>query len=675
MHLNFYNELELFSPALFTCLILLAVMFSFTGAAYAEQTSKVEAEVRTEINTVEGLNPAPQTQTAAAHSISVEDFFKNPDTASFAISPDGKKLAFAKPWERRMNVYVRDIESGEERRVTSATERDIAGFFWKGSDRIVYVQDSGGDENFHIYLVNLVNLENNEKLEARDLTPFKGVKAGVLDDLEEDPAHMLIKMNKNNPEVYDVYRCVLDTGELIQIAENPGNITGWMTDHDGKLRVAYATDGVNGSFLYRTTESDDFKTLITTNFKETFLPVMFSYDNKLIYVESNLSRDKTALYTFDPEANKTLDLIFEHPEVDLGDLLSSKKRKVITGVTFVTDRMYYYFFDKDREELQKTLEKFFPNYEVAVSDMDDDERMVIVRTYGDRTRGAYYLYDRLNNSMSELAELSPWLKEDYMSPMQAIKFKSRDGVDIHGYLTIPVGVEPKNLPLIVIPHGGPSARDVWGFNTTVQFLANRGAAVLLVNFRGSTGYGKAFWQAGFKQWGRRMQDDVTDGVKWAVERGIADAKRLAIFGGSYGGYAALAGATFTPDLYACAISYVGPSNLFTLLETIPPYWEPFREMEYEEIGDPVKDKELLEAVSPVFHAENIKIPLFVAQGANDPRVKKAESDQIVEAVKKAGKDVVYMVKDNEGHGFHNEENRFDFYHAMEEFFKKHLGLR
>ncbi len=664
MHLNFF--------------ILFTLILVFTGTAgAAEQASHVgasAAETRTQNAAMPQIENAavPQTQTAAVPLIPVEDFFKNTETAAFAISPDGKKLAFAKPWERRMNVYVRNIDSGEERRVTSATERDIAGFFWKGSNRIVYVQDSGGDENYHIYLVNL---ENNEKFEARDLTPFKGVRAGVLDDLEEDPAHMLIKMNKNNPEVYDVYRCVLDTGELIQIAENPGNITGWMTDHDGKLRIAYATDGVNGSFLYRTTESDDFKTLITTNFKETFLPVMFAYDNKLIYVESNLGRDKTALYTFDPETNKTIDLIFEHPEVDLGDLLSSKKRKVITGVTFVTDQLHYYFFDKDREELQKTLEKFFPDYEVAVSDMDDDERIVIVRTYGDRTRGAYYLYDRKDNSMSKLAELSPWLKEEHMAPMRAIKFKSRDGVDIHGYLTIPAGVEPKNLPLVVIPHGGPSARDVWGFNSTAQFLANRGAAVLFVNFRGSTGYGKAFWQAGFKQWGRRMQDDVTDGVKWAVERGIADAKRLAIFGGSYGGYAALAGATFTPDLYACAISYVGPSNLFTLLETIPPYWEPFREMEYEEIGDPVKDKELLEAVSPVFHAENIKIPLFVAQGANDPRVKKAESDQIVEAVRKAGKDVVYMVKDNEGHGFHNEENRFDFYHTMEEFFKKHLGLR
>ena len=599
----------------------------------------------------------------------MEDFFRNPEVGAFSLSPDGAKLAFVKPWERRMNVYVRDIETGAEKRVTSATERDIAGFFWKGSDRIVYIQDKGGDENFHIYLTDI------EGKASRDLTPFDGVRAGVLDDLEEDPEHMLLEMNRRNPEVFDVYRCELATGELTQIAENPGNITGWLTDHDGRLRVAYETDGVNSSLLYRPTEKDEFKTLVTTNFKDSFLPLMFGYDNKLLYVASNLGRDKIAVYAFDPDANKTRDLVFEHPDVDVASLISSKKRKVITGVVYTTDKSRYHFFDKDRKELQDTLEKFFPGYEVAVTGMDDDERRATVRVYGDRTRGGSYLFDRQSNSLTKLADHSPWLKETEMAPMEPIQYTSRDGLTIHGYLTLPLGVASRDLPLVVIPHGGPSARDEWGFDSEAQFLANRGAAVLQVNFRGSTGYGKKFWQAGFKQWGRAMQDDVTDGVEWLVKQGIADPKRLAIYGGSYGGYAALAGATFTPDLYACAVSYVGPSNIFTLLESIPPYWEPYREMEYEEIGHPVKDKELLESISPVLHADKIRIPLFVAQGANDPRVKKAESDQIVEAVRKAGKDVVYMVKDNEGHGFRNEENRFDFYREMGGFLKKHLGLR
>lgn len=613
--------------------------------------------------------PAVCASAAVPPLLPMEDFFRNPTNAAFSISPDGTKLAFARPWEHRMNVYVRDIATGNERRITSATERDIAGFFWKSSGKIVYAQDSGGDENFHVYITDI------DGTNVKDLTPFEKVKAGVLDDLEDAPIHMLLEMNRRNPEIFDVYRCNIMTGELELVGENPGNITGWMTDHDGKLRVAVQTDGVNETLLYRSDESQKFHELMTLNFKETFSPVMFAYDNKLMYVVSNLSTDKAAVYTYDPETNKTLDLVFAHDEVDAGSLMHSKKRKIITGVTYTTDKRHYKFFDSEREELQKKLDEFFPGVEAAVADMDDDERRVIVRTYSDRTRGAYYLFDRKDESMSKLADLSPWLKADQMSPMKAITFTARDGLTIHGYITIPVGAEVKNLPLVVIPHGGPSARDGWGFDSEAQFLANRGIAVLQVNFRGSTGYGKSFWLAGFKQWGRKMQDDITDGVQWAVNEGIADKSRLAIYGGSYGGYSALAGAAFTPYLYACAVSYVGPSNLFTLLESIPPYWKPFIDMEYEMIGDPVKDKELLTEISPVFHAENIRIPLFIAQGANDPRVNKAESEQIVDAVRRTGKDVVYMVKDNEGHGFHNEENRFDFYRQLEEFFRKHLGSR
>lgn len=605
----------------------------------------------------------------SAPLLPMEDFFRNPESAAYAISPDGRRLAYAKPWKSRMNVFVRDLDSEEERRVTSAEERDVGGFFWKGNDRIVYVQDRGGDENFHVYITNV------EGTASRDLTPFEKVRAGVLDDLEDDPRHMLISMNQRDPEVFDVYRCDLDSGELTKLAENPGSVVGWMTDHEGRLRVAVETDGVNTNLLYRTSEDQEFRKLLTTSFKDSFSPILFSYDNRLLYVASNLSRDKEAIYTFDPEANKLLDLVYENDEVDVGGLMHSKKRKIVTGVHYTTDKTQYHYFDEESRKLREALEAFFPGHEVSVTDMDDEEQRCIVRVWGDRTRGAYYFYDRTSNALKKLADVSPWLREDDMSPMTPITYRSRDGLTIHGYLTIPTGAASRDLPLVVIPHGGPSAREYWGFDAEAQFLANRGAAVLQVNFRGSTGYGKKFWTAGFKQWGRAMQDDVTDGVKWAVDQGIADPKRLAIYGGSYGGYAALAGATFTPDLYACAVSYVGPSNLFTLLESIPPYWEPLRAMEYEEIGDPSKDKELLEAISPFFHADRIRIPLMVAQGANDPRVNKAESDQIVEAVRKNGREVLYMVKENEGHGFHNEENRFDFYRALEDFFRKHLGLR
>ena len=429
--------------------------------------------------------------------IPMEDFFRNPDISDFSISPDGNKLAYVKPWERRLNIYVRDVATGEERRLTSVTDRDVGGFFWKGSDRIAFSRDKGGDENFHVFLVGIADDQ-----EPRELTPFDGVKAYVLDDLEKDPRHILISMNKNNPEVFDVYRCDLETGKLTLIAENPGNITGWMTDHDGRLRVAYETDGVNQSFLYRATEDEPFRKLITTSFKDDFSPLKFSYDNKLIYVASNLGRDKTAIYTFDPDANKVLDLVYEHPEVDVSRLISSKKRKVITGVVYTTDKSRYHFFDEERKNLQDVLEGKFPGYDLTVTGMDDDERHVIFATHGDRTRGTYYLYDRETGKLEKLAELAPWLSEDHMAPITPITFKSRDGLDINGYLTLPVGLESRDLPVVVIPHGGPSSRDRWGFDPEAQFLANRGAAVLQVNFSGSTGYGKAFWEAGFNNGAR-----------------------------------------------------------------------------------------------------------------------------------------------------------------------------
>jgi len=601
--------------------------------------------------------------------IPMEDFFRNPEKTGFSLSPNGEHLAFMKPWENRLNVHAQKIGEEEVTRITSATKRDIAGYFWANNNRIAYVQDRGGDENFRLYAVNI------DGSEEKELTPFEKVRVQLIDDLKEDDEHILIGMNKRDARVFDAYRINVNTGEMKMIAQNPGNIVGWQTDHDGNLRAAQTTDGVNTSVLYRNSEKDNFKILITTNFKETLQPLFFTFDNKNFYVASNIGRDKTAIYEYDIKNNETTRLIFEHPEVDVSSLLKSDKRKKITGVAYFIDKRHYHFFDENREQLQQDLEERLPGYEVVVTDMSKDEIKVMVRTYSDRSLGAYYYLNRDTNEFTKLADVSPWLNEEELAEMKPITYQSRDGLTIHGYLTLPVGLKAKNLPVIVNPHGGPWARDAWGFNPEVQFLANRGYAVLQMNFRTSTGYGRKFWEAGFKQWGLAIQDDITDGVKWLINQGIADPKRVGIYGGSFGGYATLAGVTFTPDLYACGVDYVGISNLFTLIKSIPAYWEPMREMFYEMMGHPEKDKELYEKVSPVFHADNIKVPLLVAQGANDPRVNKQESEQIVEALKKRGIEVTYMVKDNEGHGFRNEENRFDFYRAMEEFLGKNLGGR
>ncbi|MDH7512061.1 MAG: S9 family peptidase [Clostridiales bacterium] len=601
--------------------------------------------------------------------IPMRDFFRNPETAMFRLSPDGQYLAFLKPWQTRLNVHVQKIGEDQVTRITSATERDIAGYFWASNSRIAYVQDKGGDENFRLYAVNI------DGSEEKDLTPFEKVRVQLIDDLKDDDDHVLAGMNKRDPRFFDAYRINVLTGNMEMIAQNPGNIVGWETDHDGKLRVATTSDGVNTSLLYRNTERDDFQVLVTTNFKETLAPLFFAYDNKNLYVASNIGRDKTAIYEYDVREKKITTLLYEHPDVDVENLLKSDKRKIVTGVSFYTDKRQYHFFDDERAKLQQELESRLPDYEVTLTNTSRDETKALVYAGGDRTLGSYYYYDRTSSDFRKLADVGPWLVEAELAEMKPITYTSRDGLTIHGYLTLPQGLKPKKLPVVVNPHGGPWARDVWEYNPEVQFLANRGYAVLQVNFRTSTGYGRKFWEAGFKQWGLKIQDDITDGVKWLIDQGIADPKRIAIYGGSFGGYATLAGLAFTPDLYACGVDYVGVSNLFTLIKTIPPYWEPLRQMFYEMIGDPEKDKELYEKVSPVFHADNIKVPVLVAQGANDPRVNKAESDQIVEALKKRGIEVVYMVKDNEGHGFRNEENRFDFYRAMEEFLGKHLGGR
>ncbi len=373
------------------------------------------------------------------------------------------------------------------------------------------------------------------------------------------------------------------------------------------------------------------------------------------------------------ETKKIGECIFEHPEVDVENLLYSDKRKKITGVAYFAEKRGYHFFDTERAVLQKDLEDRLPDVEVALNGSNRDETVFIVRTYSDKTAGAYYLYDTTDKSLTLLSEISPWISAKNMAAMQPIQYTASDGLTIHGYLTLPVGKEAKNLPVVINPHGGPWARDYWGYNPEVQFLANRGYAVLQMNYRSSVGYGKEFWTKGFKQWGKKMQDDISDGVRWLISEGIADPKRIAIYGGSYGGYATLAGITFTPELYTCAVDYVGVSNLFTLFETLPPYWEQGRQMMYEMIGNPETEEALLKEVSPIYHIENIRVPLFVAQGANDPRVKKEHSDQIVDALKKKNIAVEYMVKDNEGHGFHNEENRFDFYRAMEKFLAEHLA--
>ncbi|MGB5005935.1 MAG: S9 family peptidase, partial [Ferruginibacter sp.] len=553
--------------------------------------------------------------------------------------------------------------------VTNDTVRNIYRYQWKGN-RIIYLQDVGGDENFQLFSVAM----DGKDLKA--LTPFPKVRTDILDgwrDIAGKEKEVMVGINKRDARFFDPYSVNIETGELKVLYENNNNYESWFTDHAGIIRMATKTDGVNTTYFHRATEAAPFDSILTTSYKDQFSIQFFTFDNKNIYVSSNIGRDKTAIVEYDLAARKEIKEIYSNPDYDVSGLSFSAKRKVLTLASYTSWKGEQHFLDKETESEYKKMQDKFKGYEIGIYGNNIAEDKFVVWTGNDKVAARYHFYDKKTGETKFLADAFPWLKEEQMATMKPVKYTSRDGLTIHGYLTLPKGMEARNLPVVINPHGGPWARDEWGFNNEAQLFANRGYAVLQMNFRGSTGYGKEFWLKSQKQWGKTMQDDITDGVQWLIKEGIADPKRVAIYGGSYGGYATLAGVAFTPDLYACAVDYVGVSNMFTFMKTIPPYWEPYKAMFYEMVGDPVKDSALLAEVSPALHAGKIKTPLFVAQGANDPRVNKDESDQMVEALRKRGVLVDYMVKNDEGHGFANEGNRLEFYKEMDKFFDKYLS--
>jgi len=605
--------------------------------------------------------------------ISIEDFFRISQYSSFQLSPDGQFISWLAPYKDRLNVFVRRVDAPESEalRLTSEVERNVAGYMWADNDRLIFMKDAGGDENYQLWGVR------PDGTDERDYTAFEGVRTSLIDDLEEQPGFVMIGMNKRKPEVFDPYRLNLNTGELTLLAENPGNYQGWMTDHEGRLRVAVAiVDGVNTQILYREDETQDFRPVLTTNFRDSVNFMCFTPDNREVYAATNLGRDKLTLVRMNPATCEELEVLYENADYDISSISYSKKRGKLLSVYCTGHKVpVRHYFDEEEAAFRTHIKQLLGGKRFGIADTDKAEENYLIYAGNDRTRGAYYLYNTKSYVMQHVADLAPWLPEAELNEMLPVTYRSRDGLRIEAYLTLPnhLTIEAaRNLPVVVHPHGGPWVRDSWGFNSEVQFLANRGYAVFQMNFRGSTGYGRRFLEASYKQWGLKMQDDITDGVNWLIDKGIADKKRIAIYGGSYGGYAVLAGLAFTPELYACGIDYVGVSNLFSFMKTIPPYWRPLLDMMHEQVGDPEKDAEQFAATSPALHADSIRVPLFVAQGENDPRVNKAESDQMVEALRCRDVKVEYMVKADEGHGFQNQENRFDFFRAIERFLRDNL---
>lgn len=609
------------------------------------------------------------TTTRTRERIPLETFFGNPEFASPKISPDGRRLAFLKPVDDVLNVWVSDtLDPAGARPVTHDKKRGIRAYFWAfDKDSLVYAQDKDGDENWHLYQVRL------SKGEVRDLTPFKDVQAQVIALDEKHPDTILLGLNERDKRLHDVYAVSLETGEVTMLVENPGDVVGWDADHEMRVRACKAQypDGTS-TLRVRATVDSDWKEIATWGPDDTGGAHGFMPDNDGLYVETDLDSDTTRLVAMDLEG-KVLREIFHHEKADVGPAIYHPTQHELQAVGWDVQRLEWKFFDADFErDFKKAGEGVDADYDVVSRDLGD--RVWILAFHSDVRPAWFERFDRVKGERTFLFAARPKLEGAALSAMKPVTIEARDGMKLPAYLTLPDGEEGP-YPLVLNVHGGPWARDHWGYHPEVQWLANRGMAVLQVNFRSSTGFGKTFLHAGDRQWGKKMQDDLTDAVAWAVKQGYADEERVAIYGGSYGGYAALAGAAFTPDVYACAVDIVGPSNLITLLNSIPPYWELQKHIFNLRVGNVETEPEFLKEISPLFSADAIKIPMLIAQGANDPRVKQAEAEQIVETLRKKNKPVEYLLFEDEGHGFARPENRMKFYAAAEAFLEEHLGLR
>lgn len=597
--------------------------------------------------------------------------FGNPDRSGPQISPDGKHLAYLAPDDKNvMQVWVRPLDKGDAKKVTSDEKRGIRSYFWAHDGKhLLYLQDAGGDENFHLFAADLATAK------TRDLTPFPGVRVQGVDLDKDHPDTVLVGLNKRSKAAFDMHRVTISTGEEKLDTENPGNVLGWTTDKDFVIRAATAANMKEGGYdlLVRAKPGDEWKTIKHWSMEEQGSAAGFGADANTLYVVGNHDANTMRLVKLDLATNKE-EVVAEDKEYDIGGAMIDEKRRVPLAVSVTRARTEWKVLDDsvraDFEALAKVRRGDF-----AVSSQTTDQTKWVVAYTADNGPVAYYLYDRPTKKADLLFVNNSKLEKVQLAETEPVSYKAKDGLTVHGYLTKPLGVEAKNLPTVLLVHGGPWARDSWGFNPLAQFLANRGYAVLQVNFRGSTGYGKAFLNAGNREWAGKMHQDLLDAVEWIVKQGVADPKKVAIMGGSYGGYATLVGLTFTPEVFACGVDIVGPSNITTLLKTIPPYWAPMKALFAKRVGDPEKEEAFLKERSPLFKVDAIQRPLLIGQGANDPRVKVAESDQIADAMRKAGKPVEYVLYPDEGHGFVRPENRLHFFAVTEQFLAKHLGGR
>jgi dipeptidyl aminopeptidase/acylaminoacyl peptidase len=601
--------------------------------------------------------------------IPVDDFFKSEERVAFSLSPDGKNLSYLKLTGKNQNIFVENIASGESKQVTNLDSAIVGYYFWVSNNELIYYRQkkAGNGNPADVFIIDRSG-KNQRQLNDNNKSRMRVLKDELIDN-----KYLLVSSNTRDSTVFDVYRLNVRDGKMDMAAKNPGNITNWITDTKGKLRLATSSDGVNETLLYRDDENQQFKPVITNNFKTTINPIGFSETSpNIIYAISDVNRDKNALVELNCKTGRETKVLFANDSLNVVDAQYSRSRKRMGFVVCETWKKEKRYLDDTVAEFYAKLDKLLPQTESRIIDRDKAENVFIVRTFTDKNPGSYYLYFAEKGTLRKLSDFNSSIKLDQMSAMKPISYTSRDGLKINGYLTLPNNLPPNNLPVVVLPHNGPGGRNSWGYNPEVQFLANRGYAVFQVNYRGSSGYGKEFMAAGFKQWGGKINNDIADGVKWLVAQKIANPKRIGIYGTGIGGYIALNSVYTNPGLYACAASNSGVINLFSYLKSIPPYLKTNLQMYYTIIGNPVTEVDYMRQASPVFHAERIKVPVFIAQSPQDPRINSGEVVQFVRELKKRNVNITYFEKDKAAFPVNNDQGRRQFYQALAQFLDSNL---
>jgi dipeptidyl aminopeptidase/acylaminoacyl peptidase len=604
--------------------------------------------------------------------IPIADFFRTPEKSAFRISPDGKYISYLKPYKDRQNLFIKSLDDGQERMATSFADYSVQNdYFWTYNNKIVFFQDVIDQDELKMVTLDVSSLK------MRNVLSESRVRISMVCLNKHEPDVVTIRMNKRDPANFDIYRLNITTGALTPYLINPGNITQWYPDADGKIRLVREYDGVDENILFRPNDHLPFRRIIANNFKTSVKPIAFTGEKNYFYALSNDERDKTALVEIDAETGKEEKIIFAINNADLQATGYSKNKQRLEWASWDAATPQKHFLNEDIKGINDKLTESLKGNQINITDRDSAENKFIVNTYTDRNPGSYYLYESSTGKLTKLGDINPKLKPEELCAVQPISFKATDGMTINGYLTFPLNENKTNLPVVVMPHDGPFNHSAWGYNPEVQFLANRGYAVFEVNYRGSTGFGKAFHSAGFKEVGGKIQQDITDGVKWLIRNKTANPKKIAIFGRGFGGFSALYGVSFHPELYNCAIVQHGLINFFTYIKDAPPFQKPFVKMTYEMVGNPETDANRLRAISPVFHTDKIRAPLLIFQGAKDPRANISELDRFVrELHRQNGKDMVkYFLKPNERANFRNERNRLEMYTEIEKFLNNNMRVK